>query len=81
MPAGFAFAPATQNPKKFYYMMFGSYPVQMLPRGYNGSEMAPYLYEAKPLSTTIALHPEADLPSMLPEFGVPSLAVTPSCYA
>ena len=53
----------------------------MLQHGYNGSEMAPYLYEAKPLSTTIALHPEADLPSMLPEFGVPSLAVTPSCYA
>jgi hypothetical protein len=36
-------------------MLFSSYPVKMLQHGYNGSEMAPYLYEASILSTTIAL--------------------------
>jgi hypothetical protein len=36
-------------------MLFSSYPVKMLPHGYNASEMAPYLYEASVVSTTIAL--------------------------
>jgi len=39
-------------------MMLSSYPVKMLQHGYNASEMAPYLYEASALSTTIALQCE-----------------------
>jgi len=39
-------------------MMVSTKPVKMLQHGYNGSEMRPYLYEAEPLCTTIALHCE-----------------------
>jgi hypothetical protein len=37
-------------------MMISTSPVKMLQHGYNASEMAPYLYEEKALSMTIALH-------------------------
>jgi len=38
--------------------MVRTYPVKMLPPGYNAIEMAPYLYEGEAPSMTIALHCE-----------------------
>lgn len=44
--------------RRTYPHLLSSYPVKMLQHGYNASDMAPYLYEASGLSTTIALQCE-----------------------